>query len=404
MRVPQGARAGLVALAAVLAPVLAQQSPGTQVALRDGTVVEAVGLRGDREAGLELDLVGGGSRRVDVAAVLSIHAAPVVIPALPVAELAGGDVFRGAVVGGDVGGNTLELQSPVLGRLVLAVDRLAALACRPGLAAATLPTGVDEALFVRAAVGCDVVAGTLHQFGELGVRFQPEAAATPRWYALGDFETLRFGAATAPAAVPPDLLLTRTGDRLAVRAVRWRDGQLVVALEPGAEVTLRLADVGCLVLGGGVVFASDLAPVAAEESGCDGELLRPWQRDHSAEGGPLLVAGRAHGKGLGVHSRSKLTFQVPPGCDRFWVRVGLDDSVSELPFEPEAEARVVVAGAVRFRAAALRGGQAPADSGLLPVTPGELVVLEADFGRGRDLGDRVDWLSPVFLPAVPRRP
>jgi hypothetical protein len=38
------------------------------------------------------------------------------------------------------------------------------------------------------------------------------------------------------------------------------------------------------------------------------------------------------------------------------------------------------------------------------VSAGDEVVLEAEFGRARDLGDRVDWLMPVFVLAADRRP
>ena len=34
----------------------------------------------------------------------------------------------------------------------------------------------------------------------------------------------------------------------------------------------------------------------------------------------------------------------------------------------------------------------------LDVEPGTTLTLEADFGEGWFLGDRIDWLTPVFLP------
>jgi hypothetical protein len=116
------------------------------------------------------------------------------------------------------------------------------------------------------------------------------------------------------------------------------------------------------------------------------------------------VADRAHGKGLGVHSRSRLSFTVPPGNARFWTRVGLDDSAAELRVEANADVRVLVNGKCVFEQVGLTAGRPPQDTGLLSVRPGDTVTLEADFGRGRELGDRVDWLSPVFLPGAGRRP
>jgi hypothetical protein len=36
--------------------------------------------------------------------------------------------------------------------------------------------------------------------------------------------------------------------------------------------------------------------------------------------------------------------------------------------------------------------------GPIRVQPGQVVSLEVEFGQGRDLGDRVDWLLCAFLP------
>jgi len=46
----------------------------------------------------------------------------------------------------------------------------------------------------------------------------------------------------------------------------------------------------------------------------------------------------------------------------------------------------------------VRSGGEPLRVGPLPVVSRELLTLTVDFGRGLDLGDRVDWLGAVFLP------
>ncbi|HEU4419327.1 MAG TPA: NPCBM/NEW2 domain-containing protein, partial [Planctomycetota bacterium] len=174
-------------------------------------------------------------------------------------------------------------------------------------------------------------------------------------------------------------------------------------LEGGAIVDLRWSDLACLSFAGVGTFLSDLKPGEVAESGFEGDVVYPWQRDHSAMGGPLLAGGRTHGKGLGVHSRSRLSFQVPEGCERVWTRVGLDDSAAELRVQADADVRVLVNGKLVFEKLGLSAGQPPQDTRALPVRPGDTVTLEADFGHGRELGDRIDWLSPVFLPGG-RRP
>lgn len=395
-----------IRIAAVLgfAAVARAQGDLLEVALRDGTVLSTRALTGDAATGFVAE-AAGQRRRIDRGDLVAVHGGAAAVPPTPAAYLAGGDVVRGVVIDGDAAGNRFDLLSPVLGRVSIAVDRLEALVnagAEPS--ALRLPEGVAEALFVRAAIGYDVVAGTLHQFGEGGVRFQPDGTAAPRWYRSEEYVALRLLEAAPPAVAAPVALLTRTGDRVGVTLQRCTADGAVCALEGGAVVTVKWADVASLSFVSAVAFASDLTPTEVEESGYVGEVVHPWRRDHNALGAPLVTAGRSYGKGLGVHARSRLAFRVPPGCERFWTRVGFDDSVAALRLEPQVDVRVLVNGKVVFAQKAMGANQPPLDTRLLPVQPGDTVALEVDFGRGRDLGDRVNWLSPVFLPAPPRRP
>ena len=127
------------------------------------------------------------------------------------------------------------------------------------------------------------------------------------------------------------------------------------------------------------------------------EALLPWRKDRSVAGTELTVQRRAYGLGLGVHSFSRLSFAVPAGATHFRTLVAFDDSAAELPLNAHAVARVLRNGKQVFEAADLAPGQAPRNTGLQRVEPGDTITLEVDFGRGRDLGDRVNWLLPMFL-------
>jgi hypothetical protein len=201
---------------------------------------------------------------------------------------------------------------------------------------------------------------------------------------------------------PAAILLTRTGDRVGVRPRAFTAEGVACELESGRVAEVRYADLACLCLLGRGRFLSDLEPDEVVEAGFDAPVLYPYRRDRSVLGGALMAAGRTHGKGLGVHSRSRISFTVPAGVTTFWTRVAVDDSAAELPFRADVDVRVLLAGKVVFEQQGLRVGQAPLDTGLLPVAPGQRLSLEVGFGAGRELGDRVDWLSPVFLGA-PRR-
>lgn len=395
----------VAAMAVGVAGSLPCQAEGFELLLRDGAVLRTRQVVGDAARGFDVE-VGGAARHLAGSDLLVVLGVPAVVPALPAAHLEGGDVLRGAIAGGDAGGNRLDLLSPVFGRVPIDVDRVAALAAA-GIGepmSLRLPAAVDEALFVRAAVGFDVLAGSLHQFGEQGVRFQVEANDAPRWFRSEDFAALRLRAAVARTGTATATLLTRVGDRLSVTAVRWSPEGLHCELEGGTAVTVRGPDLAAWASHQDVVYLSDLTPVAVEQSGYDGEVVHGYRRDHNVLGGPLVTAGRSPAKGLGVHSRSRLSFVVPAGMERFWTRVGFDDSAATLGLEPRADVRVLVNDTVVFAKKDLAAGQAPQDTGLVAVRAGDRVSLEVDHGRGRDLGDRLNWLSPVFLPAAVRRP
>ena len=63
----------------------------------------------------------------------------------------------------------------------------------------------------------------------------------------------------------------------------------------------------------------------------------------------------------------------------------------------DAEVRVLHNNKVLLEQRQLTSGQQPQDTGLHAVEPGDSITLEVDFGNGRDLGDRIDWLLPMFL-------
>lgn len=397
---------GVLAVLTLAGPGAAQAAAAAfEVVLRDGRVLAATSIRGDLDAGLDVNVDQGGPVRIDAGDLLAVLGSAVAGGDLASVWLAGGDVLYGAIVGGDAAGDRLEFLSPVLGRVALPVDRVAAVAapdCREPLAL-TLPAGVAEGLFRRAAIGFDLVAGSLHQFGDQGVRFAPEGVE-PRWFGAHDFAALRIADPT-PRAVPPRCdLLTRAGDRLGVRVRAFTADGVQCELENGALAVVRLGDLACLAFRGVGTFLSDLAPIEVTEHGYDGEVVLPWAADRSALGGPLQAGGHAYRKGLGVHSQSRLVFRAPADAQSFWTRVAIDDSVGTLNVRPDCDVRVVVDGKVRFEKKGLAPAAGPVAIGPFAVAPGASVALEVDFGRGRDLGDRVDWLLPLFVTAPGKRP
>jgi len=398
----RGAWAGLLLIALLAAALTggqasAQAAPGLEIDLRSGRKLVAQKLIGDRDAGYRAT-VDGRTESIEPADLVAVRRGPARAPELLRFELVGGDRLYGALVGGDANGDQLEVLSPVLGKQDLAVDRLAAIV-QPGVHPGDqlVPDGVDEALFLQTRRGFDLVAGTLFRFGQQGLQFQAEGREDAVWYAPRKFSSLRLRGGFDREEAAECTLLTRSADRLGVRLERCTEQGVELTLESGVTASVRWVDVGCLVFESGLLHLSTLQPTEVVERGFDGEAVLRWRRDRSVDGGELMARGKAYGRGLGVHSMSRLTFAAPSGATHFRASVAMDDSVGALPLRARAVARVLRNGELVFEVEALTVGQPVRDVGLHPVAPGDKITLEVDFGAGRDLGDRVDWLLPVFL-------
>lgn len=391
-----------ILVAGLLAVSVAAQEVRLELDLRSGKQLIASSLTGSPKTGFKAKVTSGtegfGTKSISPRDLLSVRVTSAYAPELLRVELVGGDVVHGAIAGGDEDGDLLELLSPVLGKIALPIDRLAAVV-HHGVHAGDqiLPDDVDEGIFLRTGRGYDLVAGTLHRFGSRGISFQASAAAGPQWFSPRKFSSLRLRGGEARGALAPMTLLTRTADRLGVTMTSCSELGLDVVIDGGRTVRVRWADVASLSFEKDVMHLSAMTPSQVVESGFEGEVVHAWRRDHSAVGGELLAQGRAYGRGLGVHSRSRLSFKVPVGATHFRTRVALDDSVAELPIKAHVEVRVLLGNTLLFESSDLQLGQRPLDAGLHAVKAGATITLEVDFGSGRDMGDRVNWLLPMFL-------
>jgi len=171
-----------------------------------------------------------------------------------------------------------------------------------------------------------------------------------------------------------------------------------------------------------IVYLSDLAPTQEKTEGL---LHRPWpvQRDRSAAGTPLSMAGRRFEKGLGVHAFTELTFELRDAYEGFAATVGLDDAVrpngrvvfrvlgtraESTPDQSAVSGRPVegtdTAGqkalstkpttspvqVTLWESGTITGSDPPTDV-LLDVTGLSELTLVVDYGDGIDLADHANW-------------
>ena len=142
---------------------------------------------------------------------------------------------------------------------------------------------------------------------------------------------------------------------------------------------------------GAAAYLSDLKPAKFEHTPYLGEggVKWPLAVDSAVTGRDLRLGGSTYDKGLGMHSRSRVTYALDGKYRRFEAVVGLDDATGR-------------DGAVRVR---VLGDGKPLDlgrDGELTAKGGPLAVgvkidgakeltLEVDFGRRGDVQGHVDW-------------
>src|SRR5262249_53501156 len=133
--------------------------------------------------------------------------------------------------------------------------------------------------------------------------------------------------------------------------------------------------------GGTMTYLSDLEPSKVDESPFFSQKM-PWRRDVGLLGEPLRMNGRTYARGIAVHSRSRLTYDLNGRCARFEAELGCDDSARG---KGRVDCRVLADGKELFAKTDLRADE-PVVVLSLPVAGAAQLRLEVDFGRDQDTG------------------
>jgi hypothetical protein len=238
----------------------------------------------------------------------------------------------------------------------------------------------------------DLLAGVLNGLEADKVAFEVEkkAVSVPLAQVAAVALSTELAEPLRPKGVYGKLVLTGGSGRLSVTGAACKDGATLEATTVfGAALSVPLDRVAALDLfGGRAVYLSDLKPARYEFLPYLDEHW-PIAADANAAGHDLLLGGSTYGKGLGLHSHSRLTYPLAGGYRRFEAVVGLDD-------------RDGLGGGVRVRV--LADGR-PLDLGAdgeltprsrplalsLPVEGVKELTLEVEFGRNGNVQDVVNW-------------
>lgn len=157
----------------------------------------------------------------------------------------------------------------------------------------------------------------------------------------------------------------------------------------GAEISLpRQAVVEVTGKNTKMVNLSELTPVSIEQVPYFDRVM-PWVKDKSWNNRPLKLDGKVFGRGLAMHARSVITYDLGGEFATFRAVLGIDEDAGD---RGRVNCRVTVDDQELFSKLDLRAGQKPLPIDV-PVKGGRVLKLEVDFGEDEDVGDRVIWAN-----------
>jgi hypothetical protein len=137
-----------------------------------------------------------------------------------------------------------------------------------------------------------------------------------------------------------------------------------------------------------MVNVSEMTPLSVEQVPYFDRLM-PYVRDKSWNNKPLKIDGKIYTRGLAVHSRCVLTYDLGGEFATFRALLGFDEDAGE---RGNVVCRVFADEKELFVRPAFRAVEKPVPIEV-PVKGAKMLRLEVDFGEDEDVGDRVIWAN-----------
>jgi hypothetical protein len=179
------------------------------------------------------------------------------------------------------------------------------------------------------------------------------------------------------------------GSELALERARLDGATLRATAAFGRDVSIPLEQLVSLEFRNGrLTYLSDMTPAGYRHTPYL-NVSYDYQLDRSVLGNPLSLRGQTFRKGLGLHSRSELTYELDGRHHRFEAVVGVDD---ETAGQGSVVFRLLLDGQQAWESQPLTGRSAA-----VPVRvnlgSAKRLALVVDFADKGDVQDHADWLD-----------
>jgi hypothetical protein len=319
-------------------------------------------------------------------------------------EMASGDVIFGTVIDGDF--DTVRVES-VFGRIKLPLDSLERVVClanAKGLDTRAKVIGDEgqDVLLVRSKSGVDSVHGSVAKFVRNGVMFEWGDGEE----SLFAFKKNRVASVSLAESEPAEaikgvhaVVFFRDGSRLTGRLSKSAGSAMKFAHIAGSTLELSVVSVAEIsVRNGRFVHLSDLkATSVAETPYLQGGLKYGLNVDQGIRGGPLSIGVRGFPRGLSVHSRCSVTYDISRGFESFSTAIGVDGAVANKRVVASIKFTVLVDDKVVAGPTLCRAGAEPVWLNSIALTGAKKLTLVADFADNYHFNGWAVWGSPYMV-------
>lgn len=230
----------------------------------------------------------------------------------------------------------------------------------------------------------DHLEGTVIGIGEKTIQFLLDGDEVPvkRERVFGI--VLAKGEVQSPSLIRCDL---DNNETILVDQVSLADGKWTLSRQgQNYNAELEYGPISIDYSSGKLVYLSEQEPRSAKYTPFFGYTWE-YRKDRSFEGRPLAVGQRTYRRGLAVHSKSELTWQLGGEFRRFQTVMGYDPEISTAS---TALVRILGDGKELLKVDLVRGN--PPHSVDLDITDISQMTIVVDFGTDEvDIGDRIHF-------------
>jgi hypothetical protein len=185
--------------------------------------------------------------------------------------------------------------------------------------------------------------------------------------------------------------------RVVVGASGSYEQALCLAAAPQLAVGKALLPARLRLEGGRRVYLSETTPDQVVEEGAFG-VVWPWSRDRNLDGSPLKLGGVRYDRGIVVHSKALLVWNLNGGYTRLHALVGIADIVAD---QGDCAASLVADGKELWHRDSVKGGDKPIVLDL-DLTGVRRLELHVDYGARYDIGDHLALADSYLVKALAR--